>query len=394
MMRSRTLYKSTNSSDEGQMQLSADDPAKNIVLARGMNVREVNLDTQISPSAPTLIEITRLTYRMLVTHDYNIQKLILPEYLDYYATALLWCRITSLKHFNYEVLTVEEEELFGLIKNTQFSIPEPILIQLRLFGKIQTMTREHLRPSFPSLPTGVVKGRGGFYGPIDKDTHNLYEELPCMGVLSEAVQHTVSEWPPGPYPSSLAAYEIVRIPNSNLLGYKPLNNRISKAKNLAFHVGITADDFPETIPTTGFNINFMCKVSEILARTKTFKISTLDITTMTDEGSISQVTMQRCALPMQIEKAGELFSYGNFEDQDSAFGLGIVYCPNLYKAATTVADASQWCCIDVVPQSWIDNRNERRETIPNRYREEVFVSQTQSSNQYRQMFLRALLTER
>lgn len=219
-----------------------------------MNVREVNNKTTITPSAPAAIEVSRDSFKELIIDDPNLQKAMTPEYIDYYAAALLWCRITTLKRVNQEVLSIEEEQLLRVIENLQFIVPEPILCQLRIFGRIQTLTREHLQPVFPSLPTERVAGFGGYYGPINVNTHNFYEEIPCLGVLAEAVRQAVSNSPPGAYLSALQAEGV--IPNANLLGYKPLANRRNEAKNLAFDAGITADQFPETIRSTGFNIPF------------------------------------------------------------------------------------------------------------------------------------------
>lgn len=120
-----------------------------------------------------------------------MSKVILPEYLDYYATALLWMRIVTLKQNNSQPLTTQEQDLLSMIQSTAFIVPEPILLQLRQIGNITASTKQHLYPQFPPLPIAVIAGHGGYYGelvtPGDDNIHNLYEELPCLGVLSEAV---------------------------------------------------------------------------------------------------------------------------------------------------------------------------------------------------------------
>lgn len=335
--------------------MTAEDPAKSSVFAIGMNIREVNSDTLCQPTAPAAIEVSRITYGEIVTDDHNFQKAILPEYLDYYTTTLLWCRIVALKRANQEVLTLEEEQLLRLIEHTTFSVPDPIFYQLKIFGRIQTVTREHLRPTFPALPTQQVGGYGGYYGAISPATHNNYEELPCPGVLAEAVRQSVSDAAPGPYQSSLQAEGI--IPNQNLLGFRPLANRRNEAKNLAFDANITGNQFPETIPNTGINIVFMTAISGILAQTKTFKLNAVNFHTMTDSGSLVQAVMQKEAIGSnQVEKLGELTSYGLFKEQDSLYGMGIAYIPNLYKMADTLATANQWCCIQAPTQPYYCQR--------------------------------------
>lgn len=224
------------------IQPSTDDPLRNAVFVSSMSVREVN-DTRFNSSTPTLVEISRLCYSELVADDVNVQKTILPEYLDYYATALTWLRLISLKVKLRQPITVAERDALLLIENSQLSVPEPILIQLKTLGTIQTMTREHLTPTIPDLPTRIINGHGGYYGQIDINNHNLYEEIPCIGVLSEAVRQSIGNAAPGPCQSALAKEGLT--PNQNLLGFRPLSNRRNEAKNLAFDAEITQDEFPE-----------------------------------------------------------------------------------------------------------------------------------------------------
>lgn len=91
-----------------------------------------------------------------------------------------------------------------MTENSTFVVPEPIMTQLSVIGTTQTTTRERLFPEFPSLPIEEINGHGGYYGRISEQNHNLYEELPCLGVTSEALRASISNAAPGPYPSALA----------------------------------------------------------------------------------------------------------------------------------------------------------------------------------------------
>lgn len=51
-----------------------------------MNIREVNPDRRMTPSASSLIEVSRCVYREFLIDDSNFQKAMTPEYLAYYAT--------------------------------------------------------------------------------------------------------------------------------------------------------------------------------------------------------------------------------------------------------------------------------------------------------------------
>lgn len=145
-------------------------------------------------------------------------------------------RLVSLKtKFSYP-LTDLETELITVIEGKSFSIPAPLLKQLQLFGRTSSGYGEHLYPDFPPLPSSQIKERSGYFGEITTKTHNYHEELPCLGVLAEAISQAMSN-KIGRYTSSLEQEDI--IPNQNLLGYKPLLYRRNEAKELAMLHGIT-----------------------------------------------------------------------------------------------------------------------------------------------------------
>lgn len=163
-----------------------------------MSVRETLPRQTFTPSCPAAIEISRQTYSELITDDNSLTKVILPEYLAY-TTAMLWARVVTLKQKNSQPITAEEDQLLTLIQTTPFFVPEPILLQLRQIGNTVSKTGQHLYPVFPKLLTHVFAQRGGYYGAlqppgpgVDPTLHNLYEELPCLGVLSKAVCASIS----------------------------------------------------------------------------------------------------------------------------------------------------------------------------------------------------------
>lgn len=122
------------------------------------------------------------------TDDVQLTKQLTPEYLDYYHTFCVWARIVNLKNKNQEVLSSDEEWLLDVIRNREYSLLEPISVYLRGVGNIVTLTGQHLYPTFPTMPTNVVGGKRGYYGAINVENHNLYEEVPCFGVLAEAIE--------------------------------------------------------------------------------------------------------------------------------------------------------------------------------------------------------------
>lgn len=232
-----------------------------------------------------------------------------------------------------------------MIQDCNFSVSEPLMVQCKIFDHIQTLTREHLRPTFPDLPTGVVAGFDRYYGLLNEDNHNLYEKIP--GVLAKAVRHTISDERVGSYQSVLSRLQDELIVNTNLLGFQPLQSRKPEAKNLAYDAGIIPDRFPAAPRNTGINIQFPMSISTLLAQTKTFKLSNVDFNTLSNNGSIVRATMQQPIIETadDEEKRGEIYSFTNFRDQDSNFGLGVVYTLNLFKGVNKDEESKTWACV-------------------------------------------------
>ncbi|XP_018400806.1 PREDICTED: uncharacterized protein LOC108778191 [Cyphomyrmex costatus] len=371
------------------------DPAKNSIFASvAMSLEEVNLYKRITPSAPTLMDISRRVYFDLFLYDLNVRKKILPEYLDYYSTSLLWFRIVSLKMKHFQPITPEERDLLLILQQFSFTIPEPILLQLQVFGSVQTRTGEHLYPWFPKLPTSQIGEYGGFYGPVTKDNHNLYEEIPCLGVLSEAVRQSISDAPPGQYASSLNTDELTM--TENLLGYFPLGIRDNEAKNIAFDAGIKVDLFPSYPYNTGMNLKLIMSISNIIAQTKVFELFTVNFNDLAKEGSVIQTVMVHPISPKirgQQEKHGKL-QVTSLMSEYFSLTAGIVFCPQLWKKGSTKTSAKSWSCAVPVNKTWITNRNERRTTLPVQYRQEVFKLTPEFGQSYRSQVIKFLIMKK
>lgn len=262
----RALPKPTRLHDNSHVKPSGVSPAEGSVFTSGISLREISDRQTFQPSTPALIDIASQCYSELVTDYSNFSKAALPEYLDYYATALLWLRIMDLKHKNSDPLTSEEVAVWSRTQSTTFSIPEPITLQLKQLGNtVAKHIDHHLYPYFPQLSTRVVAGHGGYYGKLvepapdtDNSVHNLYEELPCLGVMSEAVRAAISNAPTGPYQSAVT-YRGLQ-PNRNLLGFRPLGSRRNEPKNLAFSCNITEIDFESYPVNTAFNFDFIMAI--------------------------------------------------------------------------------------------------------------------------------------
>ncbi|KAG5866617.1 hypothetical protein JTB14_035094 [Gonioctena quinquepunctata] len=88
-----TLPPPTQLHNTAKVQMSTGSPSDGSVFATGV-------------STPAAIDISRQTYAELITDDPQLAKVLLPEYLDYYTTALIWLRLVHLKQRNSQALTV------------------------------------------------------------------------------------------------------------------------------------------------------------------------------------------------------------------------------------------------------------------------------------------------
>lgn len=260
----------------------------------GVRTREAAPLESFSPMNPAMIDISRTTYQELTTDISELENTILPEYLDYYSTAMYWLRIIHLKHKNSHEMSLPEKDILRLTKDIPFCVPEPVYLQLKQTGNIFTPLKQHLQPCFPPLPTHVLNGFGGYYGPLlrpgpntNDALHNYYEEIPCLGVMAAAVRASVSDQDPGPYLSDVT-YRGLQ-PNANLMGFRPLGFRVDEAKDLARDCGITDLQFPSFPQNTSFNLKLLTSISQILSETSTFKNTEVKFDTLAETGAQSQL---------------------------------------------------------------------------------------------------------
>lgn len=255
------------------------------LFAVNQNLREVKPRTTFTPAAIGLIDVSRDIHQELRSHEATTMRVLTPEVMDYYSTALLWMRITDLKAQFGNELTKAEETLLRLAENNPLTVPAPLLAYLKSFGGILTKLESNLYPEFPELPTQRVGTVDGLYGPITEETHNLYEEVPCLGVLAYAVQQVLSDTNGrNVSPLSTADFDVT----TNLLGYRPLARRRDDAKSFIEANGISSTDFPTNVTGAMFNLSLIIATSALLRETKTFKLTTTPITSIGASGSQSQ----------------------------------------------------------------------------------------------------------
>ncbi|VDO13206.1 unnamed protein product [Rodentolepis nana] len=375
----------------------------NVLVLQETTQRKL-INVNLASQAP----LTERTADFILRADQNLDKILPREAFRYYTTALTWMRIIETKRNSYQFLTEEEHQFRRVYTQRKYQVPQPILLFLCSFGTVIALNGEKYDPYFPSLPHSQVGNFGGYYdhNVYDVDNHNLYEEVPALGVVAEACRQSASNAPAGDYQPAISPDSSLRA-NLNLLGYAPLVYRRQEAKNIFLANGIGGDVFPEDIPNTAINFALIDSVSNVLSMSSAFRMTEVDFPSMPPEGN-------RCMLlpstpsdlwnPVGVAYTNANFiTYSLFRDTPTTFGVASVMLLQLFKEPRPQGNNpnNAWLGFDYTddkpaPQAMIDNRNHRRRQqndphgLPQRFNERVFSCNSVNARSQRTLFLESL----
>jgi hypothetical protein len=335
-----------------------------------------------STSFSRLPEIAVETYNQCSVDERQIDRVIAKEEMSYYATGLLWMKLIDVKaKQNVEVLTNEEKSIRKATKDAEFNVPQPIAAYLLQIGQYSDKMGKTTDLRIPNLPTTSVEGMGGYHAAaIDEGTHNLFEEVPSLGIAGDMVMALCQE-AQEPAPNFHIAIPVGAKVTSNLTGrIFPVGPRRQEIKQRLAGQGITALDFPEYVPNTRFSLRYLKSLSDIIGKFETFRNVSLCFTRLTASGGETQVIQTR---PTPDEDMHELWTRRSVQatsasDSSTAImGASFMFGFQTYKepgeGATATEQHAKWCCLDsigegedawTIPQEWIDNRNTRRNLPP------------------------------
>lgn len=401
------INKPTALHDASRQTLTSGNPFADSAFVHNVTERELYLRETFSPSTPALTQITRSAYTEMSTDAADLSKRLIPEEFDYYAAAMLWFRIISLKAKNQQPLTAEETIVLEMLRLESFTIPEPLRLQLLVLGKVKTCLGTSLRPTFPPLPTTVIQWQatgipGNFAAGITADSHNLYEELPCLGIhlaaLITAQNNDVGAWTPPGVPAHT-------LPNNNLLGYRPTKRNRPEATAAIIDAGIAPGEVTNYPINTGLNFDLLKRTSQVLSTLTTFKMTDVHFPALSEYGATAQIA-QYYPDPNQpgVRNIDGLTTIKTINNEiPSQIGVSIVYAPRYYKVSPD-NNYDSWCCLsptpgrranvpNPLPIAWFNNRNARRQ-IRDIYSLPQFSSISADANEYRRVTLEALVISR
>lgn len=286
---------------------------------------------------------------------------------------MLWLRLIDIKSKNgLHALTREEKTLHKDTKDEVYNIPQPLYAYLASIGSIvdKMGKRTFLNP--PDLPIATAEGFGGYHSAeVNEDTHNLFEEIPSLGIAGDLLMaaSTTDE----PERNFHVAFPANATYSDHLLGQFPIigPRRVEIRQKLA-GFRITSTRFEEYCQNKRFKRHFR-DISDLLGKWATFKIEKVNFPSLTSDGNTTQCVMSR---PIHEEETPDWLNRTvqntSAEDETTAtMGAAFVFRFQLYKTpnagATRLQRNQNWCCVTSaegqnfdLPEAWVTNRNDRR----------------------------------
>lgn len=206
----------------------------------------------------------------------QVSKKLPIEAFRYYAASTFWLRAISLKLWQGQDLTPAEVDLQRTFEGKTLVLPDAIHLGLKSVGRVTTKNGEVLAPTFPPTPSAVVDRIPGLIAVVDEDNHNVY---PVVGIAYQGCHQRAQTVQAHTYVSAVAPQGTVA--NRNLQGYDTLKPVRQDCTAVLHDMGFGDGALPRTIANTGINYNALKVVSNILARTVTFKLAEVDVFTDT-----------------------------------------------------------------------------------------------------------------
>lgn len=340
-------------------------------------LRELTPTEEFSPGFQRLPVITKEIYTNVAADDTQVNKKFTLEMLDYYATTLLWARLIDLKAKRANVeLTQTEMNFRRYFLEEEFNVPQPLYLYIKAIGEVTDKRGKKLHLVDHVLPVTRSQNKTGYHSnTINDESHNLYGEIPTLGVIGDVLQAlTSADAAPVPDIPILPAGTVA---TRNLLGFPGvIGVRRDEIKQTLNSFGITTDRFDENVTNTRFNIQLVQYMSRLIGNMTTFRIEKVNVSKLTTDGSDVQLILSR---PSTTENTADVLWRDNIVQPrtvsaDSVATVGASYMTGFQVEKATIMESnSNWCTVAAAPQSpwvipatWIANRNERR-ALPNNY---------------------------
>lgn len=333
--------------------------------------RELNVRETFRPSFSRLQSVVEETVSAITPDDTGINKSLTKEMCMYYATAHLWARLLSVKNKNQiTALTPVELQFLQTMESSELNLPQPIYLMIKAIGNVKDKTGKIIFLDDHDLPTQMSQGQGGYHAAvINAESHNLFEEVPCLGVVGDTLM-PIAGAQQQPVAPNIRVVPAGRVGNNNIAGYYGQSGQRKEEIAIALNsVGITANAFEETIPHTRLNIQLVQKVSDYFSSCPTFRMEKFNHAALSADGDSTQFIQMRPVAEENLDvnvRWTQKVARPYMANTETLATIGASYFVGfqLYKEPTN-GDHQNWYCLNITPNApadpaWIANRNERR----------------------------------
>lgn len=356
-----------------------------------------NREIEFHPSLTGWTQATDDAYAEL-RNDGKIQvsKELPIEAFRYYSASMFWLRTISLKLWQGQELTAPEVNLQRTFEGKTFVLPDPIHLGLKAVGRVTTRNGEVLAPTFPDTPARVIDQIPGLIDVVNTANHNTYEDYPVVGIAYQGCRERAQNHLAHTYESVVAPAGTQA--NRNLQGFDTLKHVRQDCLAVLEDMGFSGNAHPPTVSNTGISYNALKVVSNVLAKTDTFKLAEIDIFSIPSTGSLAQIvetiptqdSVDEVTRASQIDVTAQSYADGT----TTQIGISEVYGLNAWKGTSDTHPWESWSSITwnadhPPPDRFIATRNDLRD-LPPRFHNRVFYTGTVNLQDQRKMVISRL----
>lgn len=347
----------------------------------GIDVRVVEIEPRqnFTCNYSKVVDIAGEIYDAYRVDEKQLDRQLAREELGYYATAMLQLKLLDVKAKQGDtVLTSQEKDIRKATYDEVYNIPSPLSIYLNQVGSYVDKMGKETYHNVPALPITVVQNFGGYHAAaIDANNHNLFEEVPSLGIAGDIVMALASN-DPEPIPNFRVAVPENSVISENLAGRMgTIGPRRPEIIQRLAGFGITQNAFREYVPNTRFNLKYINSISDIIGKFETFKIEKTTFRNLSHSGGETQVIVSKPTEEGENQswKNRSVQTESSADSSSGNMGAARVFGFQLYKengpGEDLGAQTRNWSCVIgqgenpwVMPVAWNANRNARRNLPP------------------------------
>jgi hypothetical protein len=346
-----------------------------------------------------VVDIAAEVYDGYRVDEKQLDRVVAREEVAYYATAMMHLKLLEVKAKQGEVsLTSKEKDIRKAVSDKVWNIPQPLCAYLQEIGTYSDKMGRETRLEVPPLPVAVSQGFGGYHAPeINVDTHNMFEEIPSLGIAGDMVM-ALASLEAEPVPNFHIGVPVHSEVTANLAGsFFPIGQQRPEIRQRLAGYGITTVEFSEYVSGTRFNLRYIKSLSDILGRFDTYRAEKVTFRNLSLSGGETQTIKSR---PSEVNEPEGWRTRSVQPSSLAIMGASYCYGFQLFKedgpGATRAQRTANWSCISGVsetpwqmPDDWYNNRNDRR-NLPDgigteRFRAISIRQDLQMSNTVRRM---------